>query len=118
MKLDVLDIVDWIILHRRGKAFAGYNADEIFGRVLDAMQRGGVSLAFEGRKLVGVGIFTPMRLEQSLRIHHMLTIAPGVVHQLLKPYYERYQGWKIKARRRGMERVYDTPRLIKKLEAI
>ena len=108
--------VDWVLEHRRGKAFEKYNSQQIEWAISRAINCKGFAFAqLESGKLIGIICATPNTVEKTLRVHEVLCIDPRALPSMAMAFMQRFHGYAITAKRRGRERTYRTNRLVQLL---
>lgn len=114
-KLMLGDLVEFILLNRRGKAFVKWTRQEITMALLEALESGTLLYSISPRGYINGVVHGSKHDGHTLHIHNILTIEDGVFRTFVKRFNELYPGWKLEARRHDRIKEYNTPRLITKM---
>ena len=99
------EIVDWIYLNKRGKAFKDYTWTQIADSLLFSVRHGAV-FGVVNAHLQLVGICTVSCKDQSLHVTSLLTTAPGAIRALLKRAASQFPSKQLTGLRNGKLKAY------------
>lgn len=111
------EMLAFVMKHRKGAAFKGFTPAQIYSTLRFAESLGGLAfvVAPDG-SIAGVVTAIPDERRAMLRISHILCIKNNALPLLIAEFYERFPGFKLCAKRRGKEIVYnDTDKLCMRL---
>jgi len=113
----VEEAVDWVMEHRREKAFAKQTNQQIEWAIHRAVHCQGFAFAQDDKgNLIGLICATPNSVEKTLRVHEVLCIDPRALPSMAMAFLKRFHGYTITARRHGREVIYRrTSRLVQLL---
>jgi len=103
------DLVKWILVNRRGKAFAGWSEEKIAATVFEAIRTGTLIYTADACGFTGVFIFFKLPEHKTAETGPILTTTREAVKQLAAYFYNQYPDWKllIHDRKGGFSKVND-----------
>ena len=115
MNVTVGQLVDWIIEHRRGKAFLNYDKELIQREICDAIKNGVFAYKEIHGEIYGVVCGVKDVNSRMVHIYDILCVKAGVLNNFMDLFISKYPGWILTGMRRDKFMIYDTNKLSKKL---
>jgi len=106
--ITVGELVEWIIKHKRGKAF-NYEAEIIQREVCQAIADGVFVYSELNGEIEGVACGYRDERSHCVHIWDVLTTKQGVIQKFMARFLLVYPDWKITARRKGKDIVFNNP---------
>lgn len=111
----VANLVDYVMLNRRGKAFVDWMPSHIADEFVAAAERR-LLIYVESNGVID-GVAHGIRYSNGdVFVTNILTTKKGALQQILRRFKQLYPKAKLEARRHGKLKHYNTPRLIEKLK--
>jgi len=115
--ISVGNIVDYVVANRRKKAFEGWLPSEIAQHVIEcAEDRSMVYAVGSDGEVVGVVTCQRFDKDKVLFVTNILTSARNLLPEFIKVFKALYPGYSLEADRRGKRVVYNTPKLVAKID--
>ena len=102
----VLDLADWIIKHRRGKAFEGYSIWRILGQLDTCIKNESMLCVTEGANIVGVVCFE--KRINTIYVEDVLTTKPGILKKMLQVMLVKFPNYDLQGIRKGKRQLHIT----------
>lgn len=108
-------LVEFVLKHRKGRAFNGYNTTTIAQEILDGMKSNTLRYAINEREeIVGIVCAAANPVNKTLYVHDILTTESWVLSKFVNDFQQTFAGWSIHSTRRcGKVIRYNTQRLIR-----
>ncbi len=117
MSLTIGQLVDWVIAHRRGKAFEGWSPIEIACQIQDSIEDNCMMVIHDTTgKINGLVCCDRYPNQKMIFVKAALTLQRGILKDFVSAFLRMYPDHTIEAERRGRHVVYNTPQLIAKLQ--
>jgi hypothetical protein len=117
--VNIDNAIAYVLKHRGHKVFKRWDKDRLYAELLHAAHtRQLVHVDDAEGNVVGLILTEARPHKRELFVREVLCTKPGALKEMLAKFHEWYEGWTIAAMRGGRRVVYDTPRFIRKLEAL
>lgn len=112
-KYNILELIQYVLRHRKNKAFRGYSPQQIGWAIERAVNNKAFAMAtMPDATVAGVCCATPDHEKKVLHVHEVLCSQRGAIQAMLVKFQEWFSGYTITATRRGKPVLYRTPRLV------
>lgn len=112
------EVVDFIMKHRRGKAFRNYTHSGVRINISWAAANNSLVCVYDDLDDTLIGVGVGFREAGILHVENILTIRKGVLKTMMRWFHSMYPNHRITARRHDKFVTYDTPRLKEKIEKL
>jgi len=108
MSVTVGQMVEWIVKHRRGKAF-NYDVELIQRELCHAISNGVFAYHEVEGEIQGVVCGRAELRTRTVHIYDILTTKPGVLKKLMERFLLVWPDYKLDAQRHGRLKTYNNP---------
>lgn len=105
MSVSVGDLADWILEHRKGDAFPGYDWHDLVDDIERCIDENSLVVAAEGDKIYGVCCG---ELDTERRVYHaanIITITPRAMIVMIQRFHELFPKYEVRVKRKGKDRI-------------
>jgi hypothetical protein len=111
------ELVDYAITNRKKSAFVGYKEEYIALGILNAVREGTLYYYENSHgELKGLGVCIPNHSLKIMFVHDILTTDKKAIQEFIKDFSDNYNGYELRAKRKGQTVIYNTHKLMKHLQ--
>lgn len=108
MNATIGELVNWILLNRRGKAFRDYTPERITSEIMHSIEKNGFEYS---TNIAGQfnGVVCGEVIDGEFMVYDVLTTENGVMKKLMQTYINRFRSIRIIGHVRDRERHFNNP---------
>lgn len=110
------ELVDYAFYNRKGKAFIGWSRTEIGMAFCDSLSQSTLFYSVNGGGQIN-GIVHGVRFddEKVIFVSNILASSRDVLEEFIRRFRRMFPDYRLEALRHGKRKVYNTPKLVKKI---